>query len=232
MGAGAPIVLLPGFAMSPSVYRRTAALLAQRARVVVPDIYRLHGRWRCDEIVAALAALVDDFAFERVTIIGHSFAGGIELEFATAHLERVEELVFCDTLAMSREWSLAREALRHPLRLRWLATPSATRAFVGTVVPHARQIVEAAWWGFTSDRDDDIEQIARSGIPAHVLWANRDSVLARVDGEAFARELGASFDVVDAPRNVPIDHDWMFENAELFVRHLDQLPLKALMSRT
>ena len=59
VGRGAPIVILPGFAMSPSVYRPTAELLARRARVVVPDIYRLRGGWSCDDVVAGLRAMLD-----------------------------------------------------------------------------------------------------------------------------------------------------------------------------
>jgi pimeloyl-ACP methyl ester carboxylesterase len=220
--------MLPGFAMSPSVYKSTAALLSERARVLVPDPYRISGPWQCDDIVARLTATLDAGGLERVTIIGHSFSGGIELEFATNHLDRIVELVFADTLAMSREFTLAREAMRHPLRLRWLVTPAAARAFIGTVVPHARQIVEAAWWGFRSGRLDEVELIARSGIPTHVLWANRDSVLSRADGIEFARALNASFDVVDAPGGTPIDHDWMFQHPELFVRHLDKIGLRAL----
>jgi pimeloyl-ACP methyl ester carboxylesterase len=220
--------MLPGFAMSPSVYRSTAALLAERTRVLVPDLYRITGPWRSDDIVARLAATLDTRGLDRVTIIGHSFAGGIELEFATSHLDRIVELVFADTLAMSREFKLAREAVRHPLRLRWLVTPAATRAFFGTVVPHTRQIIEAAWWGFTSGRGGNIERIARSDIPTHVLWANRDSVLSRADGTKFARALNASFDVVDSPGGTPIDHDWMFQEPALFVRHLDKIGLLAL----
>jgi pimeloyl-ACP methyl ester carboxylesterase len=228
VGRGAPIVILPGFAMSPSVYRPTAELLARRARVVVPDIYRLRGGWSCDDVVAGLRAMLDARDLEMVTFISHSFAGGVALEFATKHLERVEELVFCDTLAVSRGMSLAREALRHPLRMRWLVTPEATRAFMGTVIPHLRAITEAAWWGFRSERADDIERIALSGVPTHVLWANRDSVLSRRDGMEFASDMQASFDVVDAPPGTMVDHDWMFEDPELFVRHLEQLTLKAL----
>ncbi len=228
VGNGAPIVMLAGFAMSPAVYRPTAELLARRARVIVPDIYRIRGHWDCGDIVERLRTTLDERELERVTFIAHSFAGGVALEFATAYLDRVVEMVFCDTLAVSREWKLAREALRHPLRLRWLVTPEATRAFMGTVIPHPRQIVQAALWGFTSSRADDIERIALSGVPTHVLWANRDSVLSRRDGMEFADELQASFDVVNAPDGTMVDHDWMFEKPELFVRQLQQLPLKAL----
>jgi hypothetical protein len=63
-----------------------------------------------------------------------------------------------------------------------------------------------------------------------VLWANRDSVLRRSDGERFARELNASFTVASAPDGRPIDHDWMFQEPDLFYAHLEDLKLSALTS--
>jgi hypothetical protein len=93
---------------------------------------------------------------------------------------------------------------------------------------HPRQLVGAGWWGFRSDRNDDSEACARAGIAAHVLWANRDSILSRHDGEVFAQKLNASFTVASAPDGRPIDHDWMFQEPGLFLEHLEELKLHAL----
>jgi len=219
--------MLPGFALSPGVYRATAELLARRGscRVVVPELYRAAGGWNCDDIAERLHAAVDNRGFERVTMIAHSFAGSVQLEFATRWPERVVELVFADTLAVSREWPLAREAMRHPFRLLRMATPTAAAAFAATIATHPRNVAEAAWWGFTSERDNSTREIAADGIPAHVLWANRDSILSRSDGRAFAAEMNASFDVAREPNGRPIDHDWMYRHPALFVEHLAALDL-------
>ena len=128
-GAGPVIILLAGFGMTPWLYRPTADLLGPRCRVVVPDIYRVRGPWRRDHIVNRLAATIADIGADHVTVIGHSFAGGIELAYATRFPERIRELVFADTLCASRELRLANEPMRHPLRLLWMATPSAARSF-------------------------------------------------------------------------------------------------------
>jgi hypothetical protein len=73
--------------------------------------------------------------------------------------------------------------------------------------------------------------VAQAGIPAYVLWANRDSILRRSDGERFAKELDAkSFTVASAPDGRAIDHDWMFQQPDLFFDHLDALGLQALSS--
>jgi hypothetical protein len=60
------------------------------------------------------------------------------------------------------------------------------------------------------------------------MWANRDSVLSRSDGSRFAAALGAPFIVASSPDGRTIDHDWMFQQPELFFEHLIGLGLEAL----
>ena len=109
-----------------------------------------------------------------------------------------------------------------------LATPRATSAFARNWIEHPRQLFDAAMWAFTSGRDGEAADVDRAGIPAYVLWANRDSVLSRSDGMQFAAELGAPFIVARAPDGRPIDHDWMFQQPDLFFEHLLRLGLTAL----
>src|SRR5436190_17065474 len=138
--------------MSPWLYRQTAELLAARGRcrVVVADIYHPVGRWRYQDVCRQLADALDALELRRVTMMSHSFAGGVQLGFAVRAPERVAELVFVDTLALSRELPLAREAMSHPFRLFRMATPAAALAFGGSVARGPVDIVRAAWWGFTS----------------------------------------------------------------------------------
>jgi pimeloyl-ACP methyl ester carboxylesterase len=238
-GEGRVIVLLAGFGMPPAMYRAAAELLSERCRVVVPDIYRVRGLWRRDDVVNRLSATIANIGMDSVTIIGHSFAGGIELSYAARFPEHVRELVFADTLCTTREFRLAHEATRHPVQLLRMATPSAARSFGETALTHPSQIVEAAWFGFTSSRGREIERVAELKIRSHVLWANRDSILRRADGEAMARELQASFAVARSPEGRPIDHDWVYRDPELFVGHVRQLnldvfptPSEAMAART
>jgi len=226
-GDGPPVVVLHGYAMRPATYAGLAELLAKRCRVVVPDLFALKGRWSYGEVLDAFTATLDALDIERITLIGHSFGGGIELGFAARFPDRVVELVFSDTLADSREWGLAKEALRHINRLVWLATPKAMSAFGRSWATHPRQLVDAALWAFTSDRGQDSVAVAGAGLVSHVLWANRDSILSRPDGIRFAEELGATFTVARSRNHRVVDHDWMFEQPELFVQHLEDLGLEA-----
>jgi len=225
-GAGRVLVLLPGYGTRPDTYQPLVTLLAQRCRVVLLDIFDVRGAWRYDDVEHRVGTTLDRLGLDRVSLLAHSFGGGIELGFAVRNPGRVVELVFSDTLAVSREWGLAREALSHPWRLLGMATPRAARDFARSWIEHPRQLIGAAWWGFTSGRAEDIHVVADKGLPAHVLWANRDSLLSRQDGKEFARELHATFTVVDAPGYV--DHDWMYRHPQLFMDQLDKLGLTVL----
>jgi pimeloyl-ACP methyl ester carboxylesterase len=228
LGSGPAIVILHGYGMLPRTYAGTAELLATSCRVVVPDLMAVPAPWRYDDVLDRLLATFDGLHLERVSMIGHSFGGGIELGLAARQPDRVTELVFSDTLAVSAEWGLADEALRHPFGLLRLATTQAAAAFATQWRRHPRQMAEAAWWGFRSRRMGDIDAIASAGIPAHVLWANRDSIIPRSEGRRFAERLHADFVVARSSDGRPVDHDWMFQDPELFVEHLRLLGLRCV----
>jgi pimeloyl-ACP methyl ester carboxylesterase len=229
VGDGPPLVLLHGFAMQPETYLPLARILADRARVVIPAIFALPERWSFAHALECLELTIDEQGIDRTSLLGHSFGGGLELAYAARHRDRVVECVFSDTLADRREFRLAEEALRNPPRLLGMASIPAAEAFFKSFLTHPIQLVRAAWWGFTSDRSDDIDAIVAAGIPCHVLWASRDSILLRSDGQDFARDLHATFTVAHAPPGYgPIDHDWMFDDPELFAAHLEKLGLQVL----
>jgi pimeloyl-ACP methyl ester carboxylesterase len=110
-----------------------------------------------------------------------------------------------------------------------MASVPAAASFIGSWVTHPVQLSSAAMWAFFSNRATEIQTLADCGMPCHVMWAERDTVLSRNDGAEFARLLNATFTVADRPPGYgPIDHDWMFDDPELFVQHLEELDLQAL----
>jgi pimeloyl-ACP methyl ester carboxylesterase len=226
------VVLLQGFALLPRTYLHVAKLLAERCRVLVPPLFAEPGcSWTPDRVLDDLEATLDHHGLDEITLIGHSFGGALELNLAARDPRRIAELVFVDTLAMSREWTLAVEAV-HPIHLLWMATPRAAIDFTASVLGHPVSLARAGWWGFCSDRRNQVEQIADTDIPRHVLWADRDSLLTRADGHAFAEDLGADFTVVHGHTRHPIDHDWIYRHPPLLVEHLERLEVRALKLAT
>ncbi len=221
-------MLLHGYGMRPGTYLPMARLLADRARVVIPAIFELPERWTFEHALDCLELTLDAVGAERVSLLGHSFGGGLELGLAARVPDRIVECVFSDTLGVHRELGLALEAV-HPLGILRMATPPAVMAFFRSWAGHPVQLAAAALWAFSSDRQVEMTVIADAGVPCHVLWAERDSILSRKDGMEFARRLHATFTVAERPPGYgPIDHDWMFDDPELFVGHLERLGLRAL----
>jgi pimeloyl-ACP methyl ester carboxylesterase len=208
--------------MKPETYLPLARILAPHARVVIPAIFELGGHWSFESAIDRVVATLDLLQIEKYSLLGHSFGGGIELCLAARAPDRVVECVFGDTLGCKEKFGLAAEALRHPVRVLAMASPASASAFFQSMLGHPAQMIEAALWGFASDREPYVEQIAHQGIPCHVLWASRDSLLNRSDGEEFARRLNGTFTVASG---VKVDHDWMFDDPELFAYHLRDLDL-------
>jgi pimeloyl-ACP methyl ester carboxylesterase len=223
VGQGRPLVLLHGYGMKPETYLPLARILSDQARVIIPAIFELDGPWTYRRALTQIRVMLDDLDLEQFSLLGHSFGGGLELGLACELKNRVEECVFADTLGVKERFGLAGEALRHPGRLMAMATPPAALAFLRSMTYHPAQMVAGALWGFASDREPYIHMLAEAGVPCHVLWASRDSLLSRSDGEEFARKLRATFTVATGRR---VDHDWMFDDPELFAQHLFRLHLK------
>jgi pimeloyl-ACP methyl ester carboxylesterase len=96
-----PVVMLHGLFVGSLAtwYFTTAPALAERHRVLLYDL-RGHGMsekaktgYDLTTMQADLAAVVDGFTTDRVTLVGHSYGAVVALRFALAHPERVAKLV-------------------------------------------------------------------------------------------------------------------------------------------
>lgn len=100
-GAGPGVVLVHGLYGSGNNFRRHAAWLAERHRVLCPDL-RNHGRSpHSDEMsypamAADLAALLDREGLEQATLVGHSMGGKAAMALALTRPQRVSALVVVD----------------------------------------------------------------------------------------------------------------------------------------
>jgi pimeloyl-ACP methyl ester carboxylesterase len=94
-GAGRPVVLLHGFCGSSRYWERVVPLLADRFRVITPDL-RGHGESEAPEGVCSMEAfagdivgLLDALDLEQAVVLGHSLGGYVTLALAEAYPERL-----------------------------------------------------------------------------------------------------------------------------------------------
>ncbi|WP_250286865.1 alpha/beta fold hydrolase [Frankia sp. CiP1_Cm_nod2] len=103
LGSGDPVLLLHGSGPGVSAWanwRLTIPVLAQRFRVIAPDIVGFGHTGRPADIHYSLAtwidhtwALLDALELERVSVVGNSLGGRIALGMASQHPERLDRMV-------------------------------------------------------------------------------------------------------------------------------------------
>ena len=108
-GSGPPLVLLHGITSTSDAWRDVMPRLAERFTVVAPDLVG-HGQSakpRGDYSLGAYAAGVRDLlavlGFERGTVVGHSFGGGIAMQFSYLFPEYVERMALISSGGLGRE---------------------------------------------------------------------------------------------------------------------------------
>jgi pimeloyl-ACP methyl ester carboxylesterase len=231
MGAGTPALILHAFGVEPDLYRPLGELLADQARVVIPDLFDLSGwleAWNFQAVLDYLIFTLDNLAIDRATVVAHSFGGGIALGLTAHWPDRVHDCVFVDTLGSKHRLSLAREAARPAGLLRTASRPAAI-SFLRSWAIHPIQLASAAVDGYRSRRDADIDAARQTGLPCHVLWAENDEIIPRDDSEEFARRLNATFTVTEQqPNGRPLTHDWVFDQPDVFGTYLETLDLYAV----
>jgi haloalkane dehalogenase len=124
-GEGDPILLLHGEPTWGFLYRRLVPVLAEVARVVVPDYFGF-GRsdkplriedYTYDFHARSIERLVDELALSRLTVVVQDWGGPIGLRLAVERPELVERLVLLNTgigagRPPSPEWLRFREFVR------------------------------------------------------------------------------------------------------------------------
>ena len=221
-GTGSPLVLLPGFGLSPLVYLRVLDRLAATRRVIVPWTWSPGQRWAYDTVVEGVLATLDGQDVERATIVGHSLGGAVALGVAAAAPPRASALVLVDALVLSPgRRRLARLGLqgRH---VRDYATFETARDVLTWAARHPGDVVASAWWGWTCHLADAVATLRSTSVPRSVLWAADDSLLPLSMGDELALALDAPLRV--ASGRTPeerVEHDWVYRHPTFFARQLE-----------
>ncbi len=118
-GDGDAVVLLHGFPLTHRIWDSTANALAEKYRVVAPDLRGMgasggtEGPYLMEQLAGDLAAMLDALGIERTTIVGHSLGGYVALAFARMYDARVSRLALVASrlVADTPEIAAARRAL-------------------------------------------------------------------------------------------------------------------------
>jgi pimeloyl-ACP methyl ester carboxylesterase len=149
-GDGPPLLLLHGIGSNRETWRPVLEPLAQHFTVVAPDLLG-HGesaKPRADYSLGGFANGMRDLlgvlGMERATVIGHSFGGGVAMQFAYQFPERTDRIVLEASGGLGREVTPLLRVLTLPGSAMVLAALDALPAnlAVRTVAAIARRLPE------------------------------------------------------------------------------------------
>lgn len=159
-GSGPPVLLLHGLGCDSSSWLPVLPELARRHTVIAPDLLGHGGsdKPRADYTLGAYANGMRDLltilGIEKVTVVGHSFGGGVAMQFAYQFPERTERMCMIAPGGLGHEVTPMLRALTLPgagvvlgaatIRpLRPVIRGSLT-ALARTGLPHTRDLGEVA----------------------------------------------------------------------------------------
>jgi pimeloyl-ACP methyl ester carboxylesterase len=164
-GSGPPVVLIHGLLSSHRSWLRLADQLVAERRIVAPDLLghgasaKPIGDYSLSSHAATVRDLLDHLDISSATLIGHSFGGGIALQFAYLFPDRAERLVLVSSGGFGRQLSLLLRAAALPgaewvlpfLASRWVREhgEAAGRA-LGRLGVRAGPDIAEGWQGFVS----------------------------------------------------------------------------------
>ncbi len=141
VGSGPALLLLHGLGCDSSTWDRVIVPLAEHFTVIAPDLLGHGGSDKPDADYSlggyanGMRDLLTLLGIDKVTVVGHSFGGGVAMQFAYQFPDRIERIVLVSTGGLGREVT--------PL-IRMLTVPGVgTALHVGTMRPWRRPVAGA-----------------------------------------------------------------------------------------
>jgi pimeloyl-ACP methyl ester carboxylesterase len=221
-GSGPALLLLHGLACDRTTWDRVVPLLAKKYTVIAPDLlgHGLSDKPRADYTLGGYANGMRDLltvlGIDKVTVVGHSFGGGIAMQFAYQFPERTQRVMLVSSGGLGPEvtpliklvqapgWEAAMRVLTMP-GIRHLETTAlrALSSYGGPLRKYTRDLDEAA-------------DIVESWRDRHTRFAVRHLVRAVIDWRG---QIVTMSDRAYLTENMPMAVVWGREDQVLPVRH-------------
>lgn len=234
-GEGPPVVLLHGWGLTHRTYRKALqALVSQGMQVWAPAMPGFGGTSDLPELsLEAYAAWVVAFMNavgidEPVTLVGHSFGGGVAIKTAHDAPTRVARLVCVNSIggsAWTEERGVVRSLAQRPLwdwglhlqadLLPWRQVTRVLPVVLGDALPNLLRNPGALWrvghLARTADLTAELEELKRRGLPVVVLWGKDDNVLPPACLASLRGALGDPHVIT-----VKGNHSWLLSDPHAF----------------
>ena len=111
VGEGRPVVFLHGNPTSSYLWRNVIPHVQPLARCLAPDLVGMgrsgdapDGRYRFEDHARYLDAWFDALELRDLVLVGHDWGGGLGLDWAARHPERVAGIAYMETIVRPMSW--------------------------------------------------------------------------------------------------------------------------------
>jgi pimeloyl-ACP methyl ester carboxylesterase len=236
-GLGDPVVFVHGWGLSQRSYRAALdRLVRSGALVYAPALPGFGGTAplpRAELSMAGYAQWLQDFLDalavpQPVTLIGHSFGGGVALKTAHDHPRAVSRLVLVNSVGGS-VWKADKSMHDRPLwdwglhlsvdalspRGLTKVVPVVARDAVTNAVQHPHVLWAVGRLARDANLEAELAEVRRRRLPVFVLWGRNDRVIPLASAEALIGTAeGAQL------QTVPGDHGWLICDPDRFAEVL------------
>jgi pimeloyl-ACP methyl ester carboxylesterase len=230
-GQGPALLLLHGLGCDHTTWEPVIDALARRYTVIAPDLLG-HGRSdkpRADYSVGGYANgmrdLITVLGIDKVTVLGHSFGGGVAMQFAYQFPERTERMILVASGGLGPEVSTA---------IRSVSTPGFHQVMGVLTLPGIRHVAKAGMLvlsctGLKATRDlDEVAEIYDSFRDPAARAAIRHVVSAVVDWKGQIVSMADRAYLTDA---MPMSVIWGRDDRVIPVRHASNVAALAPHAR-
>jgi pimeloyl-ACP methyl ester carboxylesterase len=244
-GEGPPVLFLHGWGLNHRSYRHALGRLARSGlRVYAPAMPGFGGTDQLprDEFsLAGYARWVGLFldaigVTGKLVVVGHSFGGGVAIQFAHGATRRVSQLVLVNSIGGSAwttdrhgrarhmrerplwDWGLHLPAEAFSLRELTRIAPVIAADAVPNALLHPRSLWRIGGLARGADLTEELNDLRKRRLPVVILWGRNDSVLPAACLESMRAALGNP-DV----RTVDGSHGWLLTSPGRFAEELTNI---------
>ena len=220
-GSGPALLLIHGVGDSSKAWETVHAKLAQRFTVIAPDLLghgesdKPHADYSLPAFANGMRDLLAVLGIDRVTVVGHSFGGGVAMQFAYQYPELVERIVLVSAGGVSKDVSIALRLAAMPMGAEALAILRAPG-----VMPAVQLFGRAVGTVFGSTkfgRDAaDAASVLKNFEDPRALSAFARTLRSVVDGRG---QYVTMLDRVHLMQSIPVQLIWGDEDPTIPVSH-------------